>query len=91
MKPTLRQLQLFVAASEQKTFSAAAKIMCLTPSALSIQIQQLEETMGISLFEQIGKRKYLTSAGEELQASSRVIFDELQQVKMRFSSSVFLI
>lgn len=85
MKPTLRQLQLFVAASEQKTFSAAAKIMCLTPSALSIQIQQLEDTMGIPLFEQIGKRKYLTSAGEELQASSRVIFDELQRVNMRLS------
>ena len=85
MKPTLRQLQLFVAAAEHKTFSATAKAMCLSPSALSIQIRQLEETVGIALFEQIGKRKFLTAAGKELLVSSKAILDELQQVNMRLS------
>ncbi len=85
MKPTLRQLQLFVAAAKHKSFSETAKVMCLTPSALSIQIRQLEKTAGIALFEQIGKRKFLTLAGKELLASSKAIFDELQQVDMRLS------
>ena len=85
MKPTLRQLQLFIAAAKHRSFSETAKVMCLTPSALSIQIRQLEETMGIALFERIGKRKFLTVAGDELLKSSKVIFNELEQVRMRLS------
>lgn len=85
MKPTLRQLQLFIAAAEHRSFSETAKVMCLTPSALSIQIRQLEETVGVALFERIGKRKFLTLAGNELLTSSKVIFEELQQVRMRLS------
>ena len=85
MKPTLRQLQLLVAAAEHRTFSEAADAMCLTPSALSIQISQLEETMGIELFERLGRRKFLTPAGEELLASCKVIFDELQKVNVRLT------
>ena len=85
MRPTLRQLQLFTATAEHKTFCETARVMCLTPSALSIQIRQLEETMGIALFEKIGKRKFFTQAGKELLVASRAIFDELRQLNMRLS------
>ena len=66
MRPTLRQLQLFIAAAEHRSFSEAANTMSLTPSALSIQIGQLEDSMGIALFERRGRRKFLTPAGDEL-------------------------
>ena len=85
MRPTLRQLQLLIAAADHNTFSEAADTMCLTPSALSIQIGQLEETMGIALFERLGRRKFLTPAGEELTASCRLIFEELQKVNVRLT------
>jgi DNA-binding transcriptional LysR family regulator len=85
MKPTLRQLQLFIAAAEYRSFSDAAKAMHLTPPALSIQIAQLEESMEIALFERIGRRKFMTPAGEELLSSSKVIFEELQQVNTRLA------
>ncbi len=85
MRPTLRQLQLFIAAAEHQSFSEAADTMCLTPSALSIQIGQLEKSIGIALFERIGRRKHLTSAGEELLQSCRTIFEELQKVDIRLT------
>ena len=85
MRPTFRQLQLLIATAEHKSFSEAAKAMCLTPPALSIQISQLEESMGISLFERIGRRKCLTPAGEILLASCKAIFEELQNVNIRLT------
>ena len=85
MKPTLRQLQLLVAATEHKTFSEAAKAVCVTPPAFSIQISQLEDSVGVALFERLGRRKFLTPAGEELLASSRAIFEELQEVNIRLT------
>ncbi|PCI54445.1 MAG: LysR family transcriptional regulator [Alphaproteobacteria bacterium] len=85
MKPTLRQLQLLIAVAEHETFSEAANTMCLTPSALSIQISQLEESMEIALFERIGRRKFLTPAGDELLSSCKIIFDELQKVNLRLT------
>ncbi|MBL4820588.1 MAG: LysR family transcriptional regulator, partial [Gammaproteobacteria bacterium] len=79
------QLQLLIAAAEHKSFSAAAKAIHLTPSALSIQISQLEKSVGIALFERIGKRKFITPAGKELLASSKVIFEELANVNIRLT------
>lgn len=85
MRPTLRQLQLFIAAAEHRSFSEAANTMSLTPPALSIQIGQLEESMGIALFERRGRRKFLTPAGDELLGSSKIIFEELQKVNIRLT------
>ena len=85
MRPTLRQLQLFIAAAEHGSFSEAANSMSLTPSALSIQVGQLEESMGIALFERRGRRKFLTPAGDELLESSKIIFEELQKVNIRLT------
>ena len=76
---------MFIAAAEHKTFSEAANTMCLTPSALSIQVSQLEGSMEIALFERQGRRKFLTPAGEELLASSKAIFEELQKVNIRLT------
>ena len=67
MRLTLRQLQVFRAVCETRSYSRAAEEMALTQPAVSQQIRQLEELVGQPLFEYVGKRLYLTDAAEALQ------------------------
>jgi len=75
---TLRQLRVFEAVAEQRSFSRAAEALHLTQPAVSMQVKALESQVGLPLFEQIGKRIHLTEAGETLQRLSRTIGDELR-------------
>ncbi len=82
MKMTLRQLTLFECVARRMSFTRAAEEMHLTQPAVSIQLKQLEEHVGLPLFEQIGKKLYLTSAGEQLQHTCRDIFSSLDNLEM---------
>lgn len=59
-----RQLDCFVAAAECGSFSAAAKRLYLSQSAVSQQIIALENELGCALFERAGHAVTLTAAGE---------------------------
>lgn len=74
---TLRQLQIFDAVSNHLSYSRAAEALYLTQPAVSMQIRQLEDNLGIPLLEQMGKKIYLTTAGQEFLVYCRNI---LQQV-----------
>jgi len=74
MYMTLRQLTLFKAVAQHLSFTRAAAELCLTQPAVSIQIKQLEGHVGMPLFEQIGKRIFLTEAGHALYAACEDIF-----------------
>lgn len=74
---TLRQLQIFTAAAAQLSFVRAAERLHLTQAAISLQIRQLEEVAGVALFERIGKRVFLTEAGEVLLEHARQIQQSL--------------
>ena len=63
---TLRQLKVFEAVARHLSFSRAAEELHLTQPAVSIQVRKLEEHAGMPLFEQFGKKIYLTAAGAEL-------------------------
>jgi DNA-binding transcriptional LysR family regulator len=78
---TLRQLTLFKAVAQHLSFTRAAAELCLTQPAVSIQIKQLEGHMGMPLFEQIGKRIFLTDAGRELYAASDDIFNRIESLQ----------
>lgn len=65
MNITLRQLRIFDAVARHLSYTRAAVEMCLTQPAVSMQIKQLEDNLGISLLEQAGKRIFLTEAGKE--------------------------
>lgn len=60
----LRQLKYFIASAESQNFTVAAGECCITQSTLSQQIKQLENELGIQLFERIGKRIFLSEAGK---------------------------
>lgn len=78
MHMTLRQLTLFRAVAQHLSFTRAAAELCLTQPAVSFQIKQLESHIGMPLFEQIGKRIYLTDAGHELYAACGDIFARIE-------------
>jgi DNA-binding transcriptional LysR family regulator len=63
---TLRQLKIFEAVSRYASISRAAADLHLTQPAVSMQVKQLEDQIGLPLIDQIGKRLCLTEAGMEL-------------------------
>jgi len=67
---TLQQLRLFEAVSRHRSFTRAAEELHLTQPAVSIQVKRLEESIGLPLFEQVGKKIFLTPAGEEVYATA---------------------
>lgn len=76
---TLHQLKVFEAVARHSSFTRAAEELFLTQPTVSMQVKQLSKTVGLPLFEQVGKRLYLTPAGKELYATCRDVFDRLTQ------------
>jgi DNA-binding transcriptional LysR family regulator len=75
---TLRQLKVFEAVARQLSFSRAAEELHLTQPAVSTQVKKLEDHAGLALFEQFGKKIYLTPAGAELLDISRGIIHQFE-------------
>lgn len=75
---TLRQLKVFESVARLLSFSRAAEELHLTQPAVSIQVGKLEEHAGHALFEQFGKKIYLTPAGTELLQISRCIIQQFE-------------
>jgi DNA-binding transcriptional LysR family regulator len=80
---TLHQLKVFEAAARHSSFTRAAEELFLTQPTVSMQIKQLTKSVGLPLFEQVGKRLYLTEAGRELFATCRQIFETIAQFEMK--------
>jgi LysR family transcriptional regulator, low CO2-responsive transcriptional regulator len=75
---TLRQLKVFEAVARLLSFSRAALELHLTQPAVSTQVRKLEEHAGNVLFEQFGKKIYLTPAGTELLQIARAIIEQFE-------------
>ena len=75
---TIRQLQIFSVAASHLSFARAAEQLHLTHAAISLQIKQLEDVSGTLLFDRIGKRVFLTDAGEILLDHARQILQSLK-------------
>ena len=75
---TLRQLKVFEAVARLLSYSRAAEELFLSQPAVSIQVRKLEEHAGNALFEQFGKKIYLTPAGTELLRISRAIIQQFE-------------
>jgi DNA-binding transcriptional LysR family regulator len=78
---TLRQFRVFEAVARNLSFSKAAAELHLSQPAVSMQVKGIENILGLSLTEQMGKKIYLTDAGREvLHACQSVtaLLDDLQ-------------
>jgi DNA-binding transcriptional LysR family regulator len=79
---TLRQLEVFEAIARLGSFTKAADELHLTQPTVSMQIKKLSDAVGLALFEQMGKKLYLTDAGRALHHFSREIFDQFTRFEM---------
>lgn len=74
---TLRQLRVFEATARLLSFSRAAEELHLTQPGVSGQLKHLEESIGMPLFEQMGRRIFLTEAGRQVYSHTRSIQQQL--------------
>ncbi|MEW8013697.1 MAG: LysR family transcriptional regulator [Candidatus Sedimenticola endophacoides] len=81
MHLTIRQLRVFEAVATHLSFTKAAEELYLSQPAVSMQIKQLEESVGLPLFEKLGKKIHLTEAGRELHHYGRSIFRQLDEME----------
>lgn len=78
---TLRQLEILDAVARCGNFSRASEELHLSQPAVSMQIKQLEGLVGLPLFEHMGKRIHLTSAGHDTLQAARAIGRELANLE----------
>jgi len=82
---TLHQLAVFEATARLGSFTRAAEELFITQPTVSSQIKHLTSVVGLPLFEQIGKRLYLTEAGKELMITCQEIFHRLDNFEMKIA------
>ncbi|RYE30357.1 MAG: LysR family transcriptional regulator [Hyphomicrobiales bacterium] len=75
MNLSFEQLEAFAAAAEHGSFSAAGRALRKAQSAVSTQVANLEEDLGVVLFSRAGRNPVLTAAGERLLREAKVILD----------------
>lgn len=74
----LTPLRYFVKLADVLSFTEAAKELFITQSTLSLSIKQLEEELGVNLFDRIGKKVFLTDAGNDFLACARKALEEVE-------------
>src|SRR6267142_3069093 len=75
--PSLETLRVFEVACRHGSYSEAARELHVTHSAVSQRIRQLEDELGLTLFERQGNRMVPTPSGLRLQAGVKSAFSEL--------------
>jgi LysR family transcriptional regulator, low CO2-responsive transcriptional regulator len=75
----LHQLATFQVVAKHCSYVRAAEELHFSQPAVSAQIRQLEQALGVKLFDQIGRRTHLTQAGEELYSYSQKIFSMINE------------
>jgi len=78
---TLRQLKVFESVARHLNYTRAAEELFLTQPAVSMQVKQLEASLGVALFEQLGKRIHLTEAGREVLGYARTVTQQLDELE----------
>ncbi len=79
---TFRQLEVFKKVAEESSITVAAKNLHLAQPTVSTQINNLSESLGVTLFEKIGKQLYLTQMGGEILRTTRTVFDAIDGLEM---------
>ena len=83
---SLRQLRVFEAAAALRSFSRAAETLHMTQPGVSMHIKELETEVGLPLFERVGKKLFVTEAGQELLMRAREIIRALKDAEEAFDA-----
>src|SRR5215813_11608762 len=82
MDINLHQLHIFRAVAEHGSYSRAAATLYLSQPGVSLQVKALEKSIGLPLFEKVGRTLHLTEAGRELLGYSERIFGLLEETRL---------
>lgn len=83
---TLPQLHLFEATARLGSFTRAAQELHMAQPTASVQMKKLSETVGVPLFEQVGKRLYLTEGGRRLYESCQELIRTFEGLEASLAS-----
>jgi DNA-binding transcriptional LysR family regulator len=81
----LAALQAFVEVAEHNSFSEAAEALYLTQPAVSKRVAQLESELGTRLFDRIGRRVSLSSAGTLLLPQAKRLLNDARELRRMVS------
>src|SRR5690242_21485013 len=76
----LRHIRAFLAVARLGSFTRAAAELNVSQPALTVQIRQLEESLGVRLFDRNKRQVVLTQAGRNLLAPLKRVFTDLEAV-----------
>ncbi|HLZ22036.1 MAG TPA: LysR substrate-binding domain-containing protein [Ktedonobacterales bacterium] len=82
MDINLHQLRIFQAVAQHGGYSRAATALFLSQPGVSLQVKALEKSIGLPLFEKVGRTLHLTEAGRELLTYSERIFMLLDETRL---------
>lgn len=80
------QVRSFLATAEKGSFSAAARVLAQTQPTVGRQVASLEQALGVTLFERVGKSLNLTTAGAELLVHVREMADVANRISLTATS-----
>src|SRR5437870_1883381 len=82
MDINLHQLHIFRSVAEHGSYSRAAAALYLSQPGVSLQVKSLERSIGLPLFEKVGRTLHLTEAGRELLSYSERIFGLIDETRL---------
>jgi len=74
-------MKVFQVVAEQLNYTRAARELHLSQPAVSMQVKQLEDAVGLPLFEHAGKKIQLTEAGREIYQYARTLFQTFEEME----------
>lgn len=77
-RTSLQAIHYFDAAARHRSFTRAADELCVTQSAISKQISNLESSLGVILFERTRRGAHLTAEGQILYAVTQAVLENLE-------------
>ncbi|MDG6773476.1 LysR substrate-binding domain-containing protein [Thiomicrorhabdus sp. ZW0627] len=80
---SLRQIQVFESVARNLSFTKAAEELYLTQPTVSSQVKSLAEAIGMPLYEQVGRKIFLTEIGEEVACSCRDVINQFSNLEMK--------
>ncbi|HIT08293.1 MAG TPA: LysR family transcriptional regulator [Candidatus Merdivicinus faecavium] len=83
---TLRYLRIFEAVCRHMSITRAAQELYLSQPSVSLAIGELEKKYEVRLFDRIGKKLYLTPAGEELLGYARPLLSQIDDMEQHLRS-----
>ncbi|QCZ30408.1 LysR family transcriptional regulator [Escherichia fergusonii] len=81
MNLTIRQLRAFLAVADLRNFTAASKYLCITQSAVSSLINEMEHQMEVSLFDRTSRSVKLSPDGEKFLPAAMRVVEEFQHAE----------